>query len=276
MTTCYFVSDLHGSVDRYNALFKMILKNKPSFLFIGGDILPHARFSDKQKDKTINPFIEEFLLPGFINLQKQLGCNYPEVYLILGNDDYKIDIPGIIKGEEKDLWKFLDSKKTRFGPYTIYGYSYVPPTPFRNKDWEKYDVDLTIKPGCTPPDKVLLDNLDNEKSNSSIVQDLKELISDDPMDRAIFMFHTPPYNTLLDKIPSGDYIGSKAVLNLIEEKQPYITLHGHAHESPRLTGSWQQEIGRTRLFSAAHDGKELAIVIFKIDNPDDAERVIVG
>ncbi len=47
------------------------------------------------------------------------------------------------------------------------------------------------------------------------------------------------------------------------------------HESARLTGAWQQRIGRTLCLSAAHDGPELALVRFDLDQPDGATRELV-
>jgi len=44
-----------------------------------------------------------------------------------------------------------------------------------------------------------------------------------------------------------------------------VTLHGHVHESARLTGAWQDRIGRTVCLSAAHDGPELALVRFDLE-----------
>ncbi len=275
MTTCYFVSDLHGNKLRYELLIQEIVRNKPSFLFLGGDLLPHVRFSDKQKDSEVNPFINDFLIPLFKNMQRQLGCNYPEVYLILGNDDYKADIPGFIEGMKSDLWKFLDNSSLKFGPYNIYGYSYVPPTPFKLKDWEKYDIDKTVPAGSIGPDKGFISVISNPDDISLIIDDLYSLANDGQMDKAIFMIHTPPFNSLLDQIQGGVSIGSKAVAKFIEEKQPYITLHGHAHESSTLTGNWRQQFGRTYSFSAAYEGKGLSLVIFQIDNPQIAERKII-
>jgi len=37
---CIFVSDLHGKKKRYNTLFKIIKKEKPDGVFMGGDLLP--------------------------------------------------------------------------------------------------------------------------------------------------------------------------------------------------------------------------------------------
>ncbi len=276
MTTCYFVSDLHGSEDKYNLLAREIIRNKPSFLFLGGDLLPHVRYSDKQKSNELNSFIKEFMFPLFQSLQKQMGCNYPDVFLIAGNDDYKSDIPGFEYGVQKELWKFLNSNKVRFGPYHIYGYSYVPPTPFRIKDWEKYDIDGSINPGCLTPEGGYRSVPPSPADGKLISDDLEILIGNDIMDRAIFMFHSPPYDSLLDKIKGQESIGSIAIRRFIDNKQPYITLHGHAHESSTLTGCWNQQFGRTHSFSAAYDGNDLALVVFQIDNPAQSERKLIA
>ena len=275
MTTCYFVSDLHGNKLKYELLIHEIIRNKPSFLFLGGDLLPHVKVSDKQKTNVINPFIHDYLIPLFKSMQRQLGCNYPEVYLILGNDDYKTDIPGIIEGVNSDLWKFLDSSSLKFGPYNIYGYSCVPPTPFRLKDWEKYDIDKTVPQGSIGPEDGFKGVVPNPDDSPLIINDLDALAGDEKMEKAIFIIHTPPFNSFLDQIQGGVSIGSKAVARFIEEKQPYITLHGHAHESSTLTGNWRQQFGRTHSFSAAYEGKGLSLVIFQIDNPQLAERKII-
>ncbi len=275
MTTCYFVSDLHGSEDKYSMLAREIVRNKPSFLFLGGDLLPHIKYSDKQKSNEVNPFIKEFMVPLFQNLQKQMGCNYPEVFLIAGNDDYKSDVPGFEYGVQKELWKFLNSNKVRFGPYHIYGYSYIPPTPFRIKDWEKYDIDGSVNQDCLSPEVGFRSVPPTQSDSTLISQDLEILTGNDAMSKAIFMFHSPPHDSLLDRIKGNKSIGSIAIRNFIDSKQPYITLHGHAHESSTITGHWNQQFGRTHSFSAAYDGIELALIIFQIDNPTQAERKII-
>lgn len=275
MTTCYFVSDLHGDKEKYALLAREIARNKPPFLFLGGDLLPHVKISEKQKNASTNLFFADFLIPLFSGLQHQLGCNYPEVYLIAGNDDYKIDIPGFEEGVSKDLWKFLNNTKVKFGPYYIYGYSYVPPTPFKLKDWEKFDIDNTTDITEISPDNGYRSVPEDPKAHTTIARDLELLVNDDSLERAIFIMHSPPYNSPFDKIQGGKSVGSKAIANFIEAKQPYITLHGHAHESVTLTGNWHMQSKRTHSFSAVHDGEELAIVIFQIDNPAICERRLI-
>ena len=58
------------------------------------------------------------------------------------------------------------------------------------------------------------------------------------------------------------------------KKQPLVTLHGHIHESTRLTGQWKQQTGKTVSFNAAHDGPELSIIKFDIENLQSAERTL--
>lgn len=275
MTTCYFVSDLHGDKIKYNLLADEIARKKPSFVFLGGDLLPHVKISDKQKSTAVNPFFREFMFPLFKNLQKQLGCNYPEVYLIAGNDDYKADLPGFMEGAERDLWKFLNNSKSKFGPYHIYGYSYVPPTPFRLKDWEKFDTDFTVPQGAISPADGIRSVEAAANDHLLISDDLAELASADSLDKAIFMMHSPPFDTPLDKIPGDISVGSKAIAAFIQEKQPYITLHGHAHETTRISGEWCHRTGKTVSFSAAWEGPGLALIIFQIDNPLDCDRKIL-
>ncbi|MEW5923964.1 MAG: hypothetical protein AB1746_08260, partial [Candidatus Zixiibacteriota bacterium] len=61
----------------------------------------------------------------------------------------------------------------------------------------------------------------------------------------------------------------------IAARQPLLTLHGHVHESTRLTGEWRDKIGRTAALSAAHDGKELALIRFDPEAPEQATRELL-
>ena len=67
----------------------------------------------------------------------------------------------------------------------------------------------------------------------------------------------------------------ESVRRFVETRQPLVTLHGHIHESARLTGSWRDLLGRTHAFSAAHDGPELALVSFDLEDMDSATRELL-
>jgi len=287
MRPFFFVSDLHGSLSRYEKLFNAIETEKPTAVFLGGDLLPSGLFALTSESKTVGNFIESILIKGFSRLKKKLASDYPRVFLILGNDDGKADEDAIIAGEQLGIWEYIHNKKTKLDGYNIYGYSYVPPSPFMLKDWERYDVSRYTDPGCVPPEEgAHFKKVDKKKLIYKTIQkDLKLLTEGHNLERSIFLFHTPPYNTKLDRaaldgkmvdhVPLDVHVGSIAVSRFIEEKQPKITLHGHIHESTRITGHWHEQLGNTTAISAAHDGNELALVRFDPDSPQSCTRELV-
>jgi uncharacterized protein len=171
------------------------------------------------------------------------------------------------------------------GNCAVYGYPYVPPTPFRLKDLERYDVSRYVDPGCVAPEDGQRSVADISEVAKTICEDLDELTGTDDLSRAIFLFHSPPYQSALDRAaldgkmidycPLDVHVGSIAIRRFIEVRQPMLTLHGHVHESVRLTGQWQQRIGRTLALGGAHDGPELCLVRFDSDDPLSATRDLV-
>jgi len=79
----------------------------------------------------------------------------------------------------------------------------------------------------------------------------------------------------VEHVPLDVHVGSIAVRRFIETRQPCVTMHGHVHESARLTGAWQERFGRTVALSAAHDGPELALVRFDPERPEAARRDLI-
>ncbi len=283
---CYFVSDLHGQIYRYQKLTEKIISDRPAAVFMGGDLLPHQHFSLNAYKNHLD-FIEQYLIPNFEEVKNLLKNDYPKIFIILGNDDARLTEKLLLSATETGLWNYIHTKKVTFHDYLIVGYACVPPTPFILKDWEKYDISRYIDPGCIPPEEgyhsvpISLE----EKKFDTIQKDLDELTEGGETSRMLFLFHSPPYQTKLDRVeldqqkidhvPLEPHIGSVAIRKFIEKKQPLVTLHGHAHESTRLTGLWRDQIGRTNCFNAAHDGPELALIRFNPQNLKDAKRELI-
>jgi uncharacterized protein len=283
----FFASDLHGDPDRYRKLFALIKAERPRAVFLGGDLLPGFNTPNWAGDGESHDFVPDFLESGFSRLQGLLGDDYPDVFLILGNDDLRIEEDGFLEAEQRGVWHYAHSRRLELGDLSVYGYSYVPPTPFRQKDWERYDVSRYVDPGCISPEEGgrSVPRSLNKLRYSTIRKDLRELAGEDDLSRAIFLFHSPPYKTLLDRaaldgqfvdhIPVDPHVGSIAIQRFIETGQPLLTLHGHVHESTRLTGSWRELIGGTHAFQGAHDGPELALVRFDPQRLEQATRSLV-
>jgi uncharacterized protein len=286
MNKCFFVSDLHGKMSRYETLIRKIRLDKPDFVFLGGDLLPHKSIHGRAGFENIGDFARDFILARFRKLKQQMDCAFPDIYLIPGNDDRKDQWTAFGEGEREGLWTNLNMRCKVIGKYKFYGYAYVPPTPFRLKDWEKYDVSRYVDPGCISPlEGVRTGPADGDPEWNTIQKDLELLTGNDELTNTLLLFHSPPYQSFLDRadldgqifdhVPLDVNVGSIAIQHFIEEKKPWITLHGHVHESTRLTGNWQQKFGRTHSFNAAHDGPELSLIIFELHNPQRAERLLI-
>jgi uncharacterized protein len=276
---CFFVTDLHGGKDRYEKLFRLIEKKRPKGVFLGGDLLPNPLVDDD--------FVRRFLIPTFQKLKIKMEGRYPPIFLILGNDDCRAEEGEILRGDALGLWTYVHQRRTGFGRYSIYGCAFVPPTPFLLKDWERYDVSRFVDPGCVSPEdgRLTVPVAEDLLRNSTIQKDLMSLVGHRGLSRAVFLFHSPPYQTKLDRaaldqkkidhVPLDVHVGSIAIRRFIEDQQPLLTLHGHVHESTRLTGSWKDTIGRTPCFNAAHDGPELSIITFSLRDLSQARRDLI-
>jgi Icc-related predicted phosphoesterase len=239
------------------------------------------------QEKLKGDFLRDYLVPAFQDVRSRMGSAYPEVFLILGNDDPRIEEETFLDMANRGLCHYAHGKEIPFRNLRVFGYAYVPPTPFHLKDWEKYDVSRYTPHGSVSPEegRRSVNVADQEVRYSTIKEDLDDLAGDGAMDDAVFLFHTPPFETALDRaaldgksidhVPLDVHVGSIAVRRFIEGRQPRITLHGHIHESPRITGSWKDRLGSTHMFSAAHDGQELALVRIDLDSPEAAERVLL-
>ena len=285
MPTCIFATDLHGRTDRYSKLLTSILNERPDAVFLGGDLLSRSGSSLTRANGA--DFVHDFLFPAFARTRDALGSGYPEIFLILGNDDPRCEEEFFLAGDAQRLWHYANERKLTLGGFPVYGYACVPPTPFLLKDWERYDVSRYVPPGCVSPEEGRRSVPDDESRIKwgTIQQDLASLVGDDPLDRAVFILHTPPHDTPLDRaaldgktyehVALDVHVGSIAVRRFIEERQPLLTLHGHVHEAARLTGEWKIRLGNTVCINGAHDGPELALVRFDLESPWGATRELL-
>lgn len=231
--------------------------------------------------------MHDFLIPEFARLKSELQDKYPSIFIILGNDDPRIEEKSILSAAHQKIWTYMHNRHQEYRNFSIYGYACVPPTPFMLKDWERYDVSRYVDPGTISPEEGIR-SVPLSPGNiryRTIAKDLDLLTGSQDVSNAVFLFHSPPYMTHLDRaalddikvdhVPLDIHIGSIAIQRFIEKRQPLLTLHGHVHESTRLTGSWRDQIGKTICFSAAHDGNELALIKFFLERVEQAERELI-
>ncbi|MGA9532878.1 MAG: metallophosphoesterase [Anaerolineales bacterium] len=80
----------------------------------------------------------------------------------------------------------------------------------------------------------------------------------DPSSPMILVSHQPPKDTELDRIASGDHVGSQQVRRFIEEHKPLLCLSGHIHEAAAI-----DRLGSTTLVNPGplHTGHYAAIEV---------------
>jgi len=283
----FFVSDLHGKESSYEKFFRAILSEKPGLVLIGGDILPSGILKNVIQQTDHFDFIQSYIKPKLEELKLKLKDDYPEIGVIFGNDDPRSEEPSLMELEKEALLHYIHFKDFQYLDFSICGYSYVPPTPFRLKDWERYDVSRFVDPGSTAPDEGIrtVEISAYEAEYSTMMKDIETLTKNLNMEKTIMLFHAPPYDSWLDRaaldgmkvdhVPLDVHVGSIAIQRFIEEKQPFMTLHGHIHESSSITGQWRQDFGKTKSFSAAWDGEQLALVKIDLTNPEKAVRDLI-
>jgi uncharacterized protein len=277
-----FVSDIHGNIPRFQRLFQIIRKETPDAVFFGGDLLPLHLV----KHETMEEFVQATIFSEMKKIRNDCDKKI-RFFVIMGNDDPRMYERFFIKADNADLLTYIHQRTISYKKMYVTGYSFVPPTPFQLKDWERYDVSRYVDVGAVSPEqgKRTVEIPFDEIKYSTIAEDLEKLSTQSPSEKTIYLFHSPPYHSCLDRAdlhgkkvdhaPMDLHVGSIAIQRFIKTHQPLLTLHGHVHESVRLTGLWTERIGRTFSFTAAHDGPELSVVRFDTNHLENAVRELV-
>ena len=265
-----YTSDLHGSNSMYQHLVKYIQKHSIQALILGGDLLPRKGLGVNSLEVQKN-YVENNLRPYLYQIHEYAEC---AIYLILGNDDWAATLQMFGFLSDEGVIHVLHGTAHTIGEgMIISGYPYVPPTPFSSKDFEKIDKKDDPLPDQPAHSRISTDNTIRSidlstflQSRTTIEQDMKQFRSK-AAHQTIYVIHAPPYDTYLDMLHDGRHIGSRAIRDYIDTQQPYMTLHGHIHESPGMSGFYWQKIGSTLSINPGQSGDQLSAVSFDLKNP---------
>jgi Icc-related predicted phosphoesterase len=278
-----YTSDLHGSLDLYRAAGEAAVRTRADALIFGGDLCPGT-----PTGASLRLPIEqaEFILQRLFPLLGEWKQAHPplRIFAIPGNDDCQTVLPALEELEKHDLIENLHQQTRTLGAFTLVGLSYVPPTPFHLKDFERWDDapdpdSRSYSYRClrgTPLGFRVIENFRSYlDSLPSLAQELQRRPVEDPA-HTVAVIHTPPFNTHCDVLFDGRHIGSKAVRSWIEKNQPRLTLHGHIHESPKLSGTFFDHIGATTVINPGCDHARPYLVFIDLDNLAELEHSLYG
>lgn len=264
-----YTADLHGNIASYRQLLEFAVQHAAHAVIVGGDLLPPgiqlASAIQAQRD-----FISQALRP----LLATFRAAHPDiaVYLLAGNDDWAGAIAMLDDLEAAGLAYPLHERVFALNKsLSLAGYACVPPTPFSIKDYERLDgndipaYSFAMAYTSTPDGVAVKTSLAALIRQPSIAAGLSALSRCSDPTQTIYVCHAPPHNTMLDRLRNR-HMGSKALRAFIEQHQPLLTLHGHIHESPAVSGHYAERLGRTWCVNPGHDRTRFGAVVLDTDD----------
>lgn len=283
MARLIYTSDLHGHLALYRAAGEAALGAQADALVIGGDLCPGTPSSSSVDLPESQP---EFLLREVGPLVARWKRSRPalRVFAIPGNDDCATVVPALSQLEQMGLVEDLHQKSARLRDLTLVGSAFVPPTPFSFKDFERRDTADDSGPypqiaRCVLATEHGFEEIEDFPAYLNSLPTIEAELAHLPVfgpDRAIAVIHCPPYGTRCDVLFNRDHIGSRALRNWIERQQPLLTLHGHIHESPQMSGAFADRIGRSVAVNPGCDHERPHWVLIDTERLDLMEHSIYG
>lgn len=285
-----FTADTHVHPAHLDRLIEAGRRLLPHAIVIGGDINPNWKGPIAASIEPHIRWIESRFLPKVEAFHRE----HPEIPLFvdLGNDDIAA-ARHLLEERDGSVLHLLHMKVTRLSPdLAVAGYMAVNPTPFLIKDLEKADCrdrdgfaeGRIARKGFITTGGVERPHTLNA-SGGAIEDDLDlltETLQREPWVDSSFVFvsHAPPRDTALDRIGSGIGVGSLAVRRFLERwgrtGRLICSLHGHIHESPRVSGHARQMVGNVPAFNVGQQKEVLRAVLLETDDPVGSARLVTS
>jgi len=241
-----YTTDLHGNMWKYKQLKVAASEQKPDIIINGGDMMP----TDDHNIMNQGKFIETQLAEQM----KYFGDQGIYYLCLPGNHDLPI-FDSLFEETCKKYPNafFLDNRKIKIKDYEFIGMGLIVDFPFDWKDRCRMD-DKNYTP-MEPFEKAVIsegtamkeikDWVGYIKKLATIEDELKKLVRPDNMANTIYVMHMPPSKIGLGFCDSDLEDGSNAIYEFLKLNQPKMSLHGHVHGSPEISGKWHNSVGKT-------------------------------
>lgn len=262
-----YTSDLHGSEPHYRETFDIARRVRVRAILLGGDLATHGSIAEQRA------FYADFFLPLVRDYFAEPGS--ADVWWIMGNDDWSTHVPLLegaglprLRHAHRRVAPFLDG-------WFLAGLAFVPVSPFALKDWERWEEGLgratrwdgfrSHGGNVSHPFSFL-----GRERDETLAAEFAELEREWPAagSRTICMFHGPPHGTACDQLHGRVHVGSRETRRFLERRSPPLSLHGHIHEAPDVTGRFWDRIGETVCVNPGQSPRHpLAAVTFSMSDP---------
>jgi len=261
-----YTADLHGSRELYAEAVALARRLGVRAVILGGDLAPHATVVEQRG------FFQGFLLPLLREFREEKDS--PDIFYIMGNDDWRANLP-VLLDSGIDRFHHVHCVVRPFqGASWIAGLGSVSLTPFALKDWERWEEGLegpVRHDGFRSREDGSVQPFDfrGREWEEWIGRDLEVIGRELKPDRSplVCAFHGPPHGTALDLIHGEVHVGSREVRKFLEARQPLLSLHGHIHESPAVSGRFADRLGSTICVNPGQRmGSTLHAVWFRLED----------
>ena len=273
-------ADLHGNMDQYRRVFAHAKENKFDVVVFAGDLTP------KDTGKRTPRLQRQFLAKELFPLLDSRDVNEPHALFIMGNDDFASNHEIMVSGQDFHRYRMIAQVPyVTQGGFNIIGYSHVPYTPFPYKDWERRDLasdtDYRHRPDIMQTGLISrgFDLLDYDialtmRDYPSIEDDLNRLAKGLDLRKTILVSHAPPHNTLCDLNRENKHVGSRALRQFVEARQPYMTISGHIHETVDKSGAFVEQIGETTCTAVGNDHRPAEPFVLEVITAHNARPLV--
>jgi Icc-related predicted phosphoesterase len=97
--------------------------------------------------------------------------------------------------------------------------------------------------------------------------------------RMLWCVHDPPFGGPLDMVQGGEHVGSKAIRDAIRKFSPFMSFHGHIHETVEQSGKFKYQIEGSNCWSMAPGEKHwldpFSCIVVDTACPENAERFVI-
>ena len=267
VTRILFATDFHGQRPAYDALVAQTRVLQPESVVLGGDLLPFPMVGQDPVEVQ-RRFVADDLKVVFAQIQ-EAGAT---LYAIHGNDDWSAAVADMQVLADEGLVHLVHGTAVPFANgWSIAGLGLVPITPFYMKDFDRLDT-AEWRPVIEPSMVQLSDGgevregeLSEVYGRPTLEAELAQLAEASDPTKTIYVVHTPPSACRLDKMHGGHHIGSIALRRFLEQHRPPLSLHGHVHESPALTGAIRDTIGETVAVNPGVSALQLSAALIDLD-----------
>ncbi|MHC5056023.1 MAG: metallophosphoesterase family protein [Planctomycetota bacterium] len=272
-----YATDLHGVRAKYERVLEAARERRVDVVVNGGDMYPKDGPLERQHE-----FISGFLDRHFADYARSLL----PLLCMPGNDDLAGFDPLFDEACARHAGVTnIAQRKVELGGSEFIGLNSVVDCPFGLKDRchmdsRSYRFQEQISPAVISdgewPEfrglKPLGDWFAEARSRPTLEDELSSLARPRTPERAVYVIHMPPAGLGLDVCLDGRLVGSEAVRAFLLDAQPLLSLHGHIHESPRVSGAWRGQVGRTVAVQPGQEGR-LAYVVADLESME-VERVV--